>query len=436
MSPALSIAMNDLRLLLRDRVNAFFVFVFPLLFAMFFGSIFGGGGEGRGRMTVAVVDEDRTPASLAFVESLRADEALAVGGPMSMGQAESLVRQGKTTALVFLPEGFGEASDGLFAGRSLPIRAKVDPSRRAEAGLLTGKLNEIAFRRMTGLFSGEGWRDRLALARDRLAREPVAGPRGEALGTLLDDLGVFYERMESADDAAPDESGRAGEGGGVGGFSPVDVKVEELTRDLAGRPKNSYEVSFPQGIVWGLMGCVMGFGVSLAHERTRGTLVRLTTAPISRGTILLGKALACFVACLLVQAMLLGFGMLVFGIRLDGPSAWAMMGLAVLCSSVGFAGVMMFVAGISQTGPGAEGFGRALILILTMIGGGTVPLFMLPGWMQTAGMISPFTWATRAIEGALWRGFSPGEMALPCVVLIGFGAAGWVVGVRAMKWTT
>ncbi len=35
----LTIAAKDLRLLLRDRTNAFFVIVFPLAIAIFFGSI-------------------------------------------------------------------------------------------------------------------------------------------------------------------------------------------------------------------------------------------------------------------------------------------------------------------------------------------------------------------------------------------------------------
>ena len=48
MGPILAIATKDLRLLLRDRVNAFFTFGFPLFVAILFGFIFGNvGGGGR-----------------------------------------------------------------------------------------------------------------------------------------------------------------------------------------------------------------------------------------------------------------------------------------------------------------------------------------------------------------------------------------------------
>ena len=59
----------------------------------------------------------------------------------------------------------------------------------------------------------------------------------------------------------------------------------------------------------------MSFAVGLVVERTHGTLVRLQTAPLSRGQILGGKALACFAAVIALQVMLYALGVLVFGIR-------------------------------------------------------------------------------------------------------------------------
>ena len=56
-----------------------------------------------------------------------------------------------------------------------------------------------------------------------------------------------------------------------------------------------------------------------------------------------------------------------------------------------------------------------------MIGGGTVPLFVLPKIVQKIASISPFKWADQAIEGAIWRGFSLQDMLLPVGVLIAMG---------------
>jgi len=184
--------------------------------------------------------------------------------------------------------------------------------------------------------------------------------------------------------------------------------------------------------VWGLMSCVTGFGASIAEERSRGTLLRLRTAPIRRRQVLLGKALAAFIACMLVQAMLLTLGILpVFGIVVSNVP---LMLLTTVVTSLGFCGLMMMLAGLTKTEGGAQGLGRAAVLVLAMIGGGTIPIFLMPGWLQTLSRISPFSWASIAIDGYTWRAFTLAEMALPLSVLAAFGMVGFVVGTLSMRW--
>ena len=52
----LALAGKDLRLLSRNRATLFFALGWPVLMALFFGYVFGGGGE-KGRIPVVVVDE-------------------------------------------------------------------------------------------------------------------------------------------------------------------------------------------------------------------------------------------------------------------------------------------------------------------------------------------------------------------------------------------
>jgi ABC-2 type transport system permease protein len=63
-----------------------------------------------------------------------------------------------------------------------------------------------------------------------------------------------------------------------------------------------------------------------------------------------------------------------------------------------------------------------------MLGGGMVPLFFMPSWMQSVGSVSPVKWGILALEGAIWRGFGLAELALPCGVLLAVGAAGLAAG--------
>ncbi len=438
MNAVLAIAIKDLVLLSRDRANAFFTFVFPILLAIFFGVIFRGSGDGSGgKLNIALVDEDATQRSALLVADLRSDSALAVvveygepPAPLSRDAGIGLVRRGKADACIIIPKGFGEAVGGFMAGGQMKLEGLVPPGRSAEAGLLTGKLNELAFRQMTrGFTDPEQMKQNLSAARKALASAPGVSPlqKGafEALFSSVQNLSETNRSPQSTDASATPAAAP------LANWRPVDVAITEIKAEREG-PTNSFEISFPQGVVWGLMGCVTAFGLSLANERSRGTLMRLTTAPISRRQIILGKALSCFIACVLVQALLLATAMIFFSVKV---SNWPMMAVAVLASSLGFVGVMMAMAGLSRTEGGGSGMGRAVILILAMIGGGTIPLFFLPPFMQTLSSISPFKWATLAFEGALWRGFSPADMALPAGVLLAFCIGGFAIGLYAMRWT-
>ena len=66
MSAVFAIARKDLTLLFRVKAAWFFTLAWPLIVAVIFGALFGGSNRGPSRMSIAIADEDRTPASKAF----------------------------------------------------------------------------------------------------------------------------------------------------------------------------------------------------------------------------------------------------------------------------------------------------------------------------------------------------------------------------------
>ena len=99
----------------------------------------------------------------------------------------------------------------------------------------------------------------------------------------------------------------------------------------------------------------------------------------------------------------------------------------------GFTGVMMILAGGFRTQGGAQGAGRAVLLILAMIGGGTVPTVFMPPFLRAASEVSPFKWAVTLAEGATWRGWGAEEMVLPMSLLVGTGISGLLVGAALLR---
>ena len=72
--------------------------------------------------------------------------------------------------------------------------------------------------------------------------------------------------------------------------------------------------------------------------------------------------------------------------------------------------------------------GWAVMLVMAMFGGGMIPIVFMPRRMVSLGSLSPVKWAILAFEGAIWRGFTPSEMMMPIVILIGTGLIAFFLG--------
>jgi ABC-2 type transport system permease protein len=418
MRQILALTVKDLRILPRIRMAFFFTFLWPVIVAVLFGFAFGGSGDGMPKaMPLALVDEDATDSSRAFVQRLEAGGAFAFTA-MPRADAEAAVRRGQRTAFIVIPQGFGVASERMFYGTPREVLVGADPSRKAEAGMIEGLLMKAAAEDMQRALGDAAASSRMVdTALHDLRTDPGGAP--PELAHFLGELKAFIGAPAIA---------RGPAGGGMMQWQPLKVTAAAVTRERRG-PENAFEITFPQGVLWGLIGCAMSFGLSLVSERTRGTFLRLAMSPLSRTQILAGKALACFVAMLVVQALLYAIGVALFGIR---PSSWPMLALGSLCASLGFCGFMMLVATLGQTEQAASGTAWAILMPLSLVGGGMVPQFVMPPWMAAVGTISPVKWAIRAIEGGLWRQFTLAEMAGPCAFLLVFGAVCFVLGTRRL----
>lgn len=133
------IARKDLRLLLRDRMALFWVFVFPIGFALFFGSVMKAGVDADvAPMTVALVIESDQPISEKIETTLR--EAGVTTRRHTLAGARRAVQRAEAAAFVRVPE--DPAAD---------IELGVDPSRRAQGAMLRGLVQSAFMPKTPGL---------------------------------------------------------------------------------------------------------------------------------------------------------------------------------------------------------------------------------------------------------------------------------------------
>ena len=416
MKAILALALKDLRLLVRNRAALFFALVWPLIVAILFGVVFGGGGGASGKPKVALVDLDRSAGSATFARELGALEELDVDAQPEAA-ARDLVRQGKRVAAVVIPQGYGESSRRVFHGDPPRVDLLIDPSRKAEQAMVGGMLQKVAGQRfgkqLTDPAMSREWIDQARVDLDQVP----AGQRA-SVGQFLDSL----EKLQADQKNAPAPSGGAQ---GAGGWSPLAVSVMPVVRASVG-PPNGFAITFPQGLLWALVGCLMSFASSLVSERTEGTYLRLRASPMRPLEILLGKGLACLLAMLALATVLMGLAYVAFGVKTPTPG---LLLAAVLASAFAFTGFMIMIASVGKTVQAVSGAGWALMMPFMLLGGGMMPTFVMPAWMQSVGVVSPVRWAMRSVEGALWRGFSLAELAPGLGVLLAVGALALAVGV-------
>lgn len=439
MNALLSMLVKDFRLLVRDKLAFFFTFFFPLLMAVFFGTIFNTPSIGDAKLKVLVVDEDRSGASAAFVKSLVDASELSVVQRDDPVAATDSIRSGKEkfVALVRVPKGFGEASGRMFYGDPATVQVVTDPSRKAETGMLEGILTKYAFMRFQTMFTDPASvRPQVKTALDEAMKSTEIDPAMKsALGAFLPQLDTFLKDVPptNAGDGAEDGSSSDG-GNGPANWSPIKIESSTVQAAPKGGPTNAYAVSFPQGIMWGVIGCCLSLGLTIVTERTRGTLVRLRMSPLSRTRLLAGKALACFVLTVCVAAGLLLIARYVPMFHVV-PTSLGLLVLAVVCIAVCFTGLMMMLAVIGKSEQSAAGLGWGVMLVFSMLGGGMVPQVFMPAWMQTMGSVSPVKWSMQALDGAIWRNATLSEMALPCGVLVAIGVVTFFLGTRLFRWS-
>jgi ABC-2 type transport system permease protein len=381
------------------------------MIAILFGSIFGGSGAAS-KMKIAIADQDRSADSGLFVSKLKSSPSLDVVEE-DAEQGKAAVRKGDLVALVVVPKGFGENS--VFSGQQPALQVAIDPSRKAEAGMIQGLLAEASFAPMQKMFSDpKSARTQLEHSLQQAESSDMTPEDKASLVKFLGAASQYFSRP--ADDRSSE------------GFSGPKIETISVQNDEVS-PNSSFDITFPQGIVWGLVGVATAFVVGIVKERSDGTFYRLKVAPVTRFQLILGKGVACFLSCLGVISILLLVGKFGFGLHV---SNFPLTVLAVASSALCFVGVVMALSVLGKSEQAVAGGGRAILLLFSMFGGGMIPVFMMPGWMQTVSSFSPAKWAVVALEGSIWRGYSLSEMIVPCSILVTIGLVGFAVGATVL----
>jgi ABC-2 type transport system permease protein len=428
LSALVALVRKDLQIFVHDRRAMILAFLVPIAIASFFGYLFGGnGGKDRetGKIEIRAIDQDGTTLSRAVVAGLGSDPLLSVR-PATLEEGREAVRKGKAAVAIVLPKGFGDA-----AARSLfdptakkPVVGMLhDPSHVGELAMVRGMLTQHAMEAVSAEAFNGPTGEKMLGEELRDLEKPTPGMTSadqESLRQLLSGaLDMNRRSREPAADGSPNTSRR-----GLG--MPFEISAQEVTAH-EGVQYNGYAHSFAGMGVQFVLFAAIDLGVAILLERQKGIWKRLRGAPVSRGMLLLGKALSAAFLGLLTFTVMFTFAFVVFGVHISG----SFLGFVAVAISFALmaAAFGLMIASVGKTPQAARGISSLAVLLLVMLGGAWVPSFIFPKWLQTATLVTPTRWAVDGFDAMTWRGVGfSGALAPIGVLLLSaaiFGAIAW-----------
>jgi ABC-2 type transport system permease protein len=177
-------------------------------------------------------------------------------------------------------------------------------------------------------------------------------------------------------------------------------------------------------------------------ERDVGALKRLRGTPMPASSYFIGKAILIFASMAVQIFMLLGFGVLFFGLEMPTEiSKWITFTWLVILGSACSTALGIAFSIVPKSGRGASAVVSPIVIILQFFSGVFFVFTQLPWWMQQVAAIFPLKWLTQGMRSVfLPDSFAAEEVAgsweigRTLIILLIWLAIGIYFSVRKFKW--
>jgi ABC-2 type transport system permease protein len=139
-------------------------------------------------------------------------------------------------------------------------------------------------------------------------------------------------------------------------------------------------------------------GTAIMTERAWKTWDRLRVTPAQPAELLIGKAVPAFALLIVLQAEIIGFGVVVFGLHVSDP---ALLALAMAAWAAALLGIGMTLGAVLRSQGELNVAYDIGGILFSALGGALIPSAELPGWARAIAPASPGYWAMGALRSAL-----------------------------------
>lgn len=370
----------------RDRVAQALVFVLPVLFFSILATVFGNQRNPTRRITVVVVDEDRTEYSQKLVTALQAEGGLAVeladkgsADPFDRARAEAMVKGGTVPVAIVLPKGLGDVP-ALFGEAGTPrvaVQLLADVSDPVAPQMVQGLLQKVSFTAAPEVLATQGMRQ----------FEQYSGPLTPEQRRSFD---AWRSRPREAASSSP-------------AAAAIGLPIELVNVMQPGSATNGATISFYAagiGVMFLLFSCSGNSG-TLLDEQEAGTLGRLIGSRAGIGGVLAGKWLFIVLMGTAQMCVMFLWGAFAFGLPLRAhlPGFFVM----TIFTAAAAAAFGLLLATLCRSRAQLSGVSTIVILTMSSVGGSMFPRFLMSESMQRFGLVTFNAWALDGYLKVFWR---------------------------------
>ena len=370
------IAANGLRRSVRDRSSLIQAIAAPILIALVVGAAFGSGFSLD--VTVGIRDADGSDISRQIAQGLTGAGGDGIAFSAVDTDPEAALDSGAYDAVIVLPRGL---SDSVLSGEP----AQLDVVGEATDPLAQSVAESVA----------AGVAANLQTARVTAVAASAAG---------VSDPGAAIQRAVTAP-------------------PPLTVEQGEVTGTF------SVMAYFAPGVAMLFLFFIIGNGArSIIEERREGTLPRILAAPVSAGSVLLGKTVGVLIVGVVSMTLVWLVTWLGFGAYWGDPIG---VFLVIVSAVVAIAGISLLITGLARTENQADAL-TTIVALLFAVAGGTF-FYGASGVLSNLRLFTPNGQALAAFVNLAAAKADVVEVLPQVLLLTGIGVGCAAIGLLALR---
>ena len=181
-----------------------------------------------------------------------------------------------------------------------------------------------------------------------------------------------------------------------------------------------------------VMGSFWGLSVQLVTFREQGILRRFRLAPVGAGAMLASSILSNYILTLPTVLIEFALARTLFQMRGWG-NLWGVF-VFVTLGIITFAALGLIVASVTNTMQETQIINQLLWFAFLILSGATVPLPLLPGWLQNVALFLPATYLVAGFQRVMLARASPFSLGPEVLSLAVSAALAFLVSQQLFRW--